>query len=576
MKRGPRVAAALILIGGVALVLRLIGLQFGLPAVYNPDEIAIVARALTFAKGTLNPENFLYPTFFFYVLFAWLAAYLGFVWVTGRVSSIAELPQQYFANPTGIYTAGRALGAVTGTATALLLYRLGARLTDSRAALAAATFLAVAPLHVRDSHYVKHDVPATLTIVLAYLAMSRVWPCAAPSGPRTRDSVLAGSACGVAFATHYYCIFLVVPLLWVVVQGWRHAGWGAIVRQTVIAGAASAAVFVLLSPFVLLEPLTAWRDVTANRRIVVDRAVESGAFAPFRRYLEILWSDSLGLPVVLSAAGGLILMIVRAPKVAVLLLAFPLPFLLFISNTFPASRYLNPVLPFAALFAGWGISRTASAMRAPGWVFAVAVIAIAAPGAIESVRSDLFFRHADTRTVALGFVESTIPPGATIAIQPQSVPLTPARESLVEALERNLGSAESASTKFQLQLAQNPYPAPAYRLIFLGRGLDPEKLYVDYRELGGTRELQALRELGVQYVVIKRYNRPDPGTLPFLTALTRGGRRIATFSPYRPGAAEVEQARIEPFLHNTDARIDDALERPGPVVEIWQLDLSGS
>ncbi|HEV3484882.1 MAG TPA: hypothetical protein VG106_05710, partial [Vicinamibacterales bacterium] len=105
---------------------------------------------------------------------------------------------------------------------------------------------------------------------------------------------------------------------------------------------------------------------------------------------------------------------------------------------------------------------------------------------------------------------------------------------------------------------------------------DPEKRYVDYPELGGTRELQAFRELRVEYVVIKRYNRPDPGTLPFLTALTRGGRRIATFSPYRPGIAEVEQARIEPFLHNTDARIDDALERPGPVVEIWQLDLSGS
>jgi hypothetical protein len=26
------------------------------------------------------------------------------------------------------------------------------------------------------------------------------------------------------------------------------------------------------------------------------------------------------------------------------------------------------------------------------------------------------------------------------------------------------------------------------------------------------------------------------------------------------------------FLHNTDTRIDDALERPGPRLEIWQLD----
>ena len=35
--------------------------------------------------------------------------------------------------------------------------------------------LAVAPLHVLNSHYVKHDVPVTLLIVLAYLAYDRLW-----------------------------------------------------------------------------------------------------------------------------------------------------------------------------------------------------------------------------------------------------------------------------------------------------------------------------------------------------------------------------------------------------------------
>ena len=84
--------AARLICPGVALVLRLIGLQFGLPAVYNPDEVAIMARALAFAKGTLNPHNFLYPTFYFYVLFAWVGVYLAVVWVTGRVASLARLP----------------------------------------------------------------------------------------------------------------------------------------------------------------------------------------------------------------------------------------------------------------------------------------------------------------------------------------------------------------------------------------------------------------------------------------------------------------------------------------------------
>ena len=90
--------------------------------------------------------------------------------------------------------------------------------------------------------------------------------------------------------------------------------------------------------------------------------------------------------------------------------------------------------------------------------------------------------------------------------------------------------------------------------------------------LGATWKLV----LGVVFVVVKRYNNPDPETLPFLTALAREGRRIAAFSPYRPGISEAEQARIDPFLHDTDTRIDDALERPGPPLEIWQLDGPGS
>ena len=58
----------------LAAALRAYGLDFGLPAVYNMDEVAITSRALGFAKGDLNPHNFLYPTFFFYVLFGWLGA----------------------------------------------------------------------------------------------------------------------------------------------------------------------------------------------------------------------------------------------------------------------------------------------------------------------------------------------------------------------------------------------------------------------------------------------------------------------------------------------------------------------
>jgi hypothetical protein len=288
--------------------------------------------------------------------------------------------------------------------------------------------------------------------------------------------------------------------------------------------------------------------------------------------------DALGQPIALLALLGVVWMAAAAPARALLLLAFPVPFLLFIANTAPASRYLNPVLPFLTIFAAWGLGRlTATLARNHALVYWAAVGLAATPAVLSSVESDRFFRQDDTRTLAERFIESTLPSGATILTQPYSAVLTPSRESLIEALAHNLGSAEAASTKFQLQLGLSPYPLPAYRLIYLGRGgLDADKIYVDPAALGAADGLEPLRRLGVQYVLIKRYNRPDPETLPFLTVLAREGRRIAEFSPYRPGISEAEQARVDPFLHNTDARIEDALERPGPPLEIWQLNAPGT
>ena len=126
-------------------------------------------------------------------------------------------------------------------------------------------------------------------------------------------------------------------------------------------------------------------------------------------------------------------------------------------------------------------------------------------------------------------------------------------------------------TKTALQIARDPYPAPAYRIIYLGRGMDADKLYLPHEVLQAD-PLRALRAEHVAFLVLKRYNDEAPAMLPLTAALAREGRRLAVFSPYRADAA----TRPEPFLHNTDARITSALERSGPVVEIWILNAPGS
>ncbi len=561
----------------VALTLRVVGIQYGLPAVYNPDEVSIMARALAFAKGSLNPHNFLYPTFYFYVLFAWVGGYLAFAYISGRAASIEALQRLYFTDPTGLYTAGRALGAASGAATVLLVYGVAKRLVNNRAGVAAAAFMAVAPLSVRDSHYVKHDVFATMLVVAAYGAIVRIWPSPGAAAPGRGSVLLAAAACGAAFSTHYYCVFLALPLSWAILQAWRSSGWTTVGRMLMLAGVCAAAIFIALSPFLAVEPLTAWRDITANRAIVVDRAVANGAFAPAVRYLRMLWEDSIGPPVVALGGIGALWMLAVAPARSILLLAFPLPFFAFISNTVPASRYLNPMLPFVAVFAAWTLTSVADQLRVKAWLFWSAVVVCVLPALAASVRADMFFRQADTRTLAREYIERTIPPGSTVLVQPYSAPLIQSREALADALTHHLGSTAAASAKFQLQLSLDPYPAPAYNLVYLGRGgLDVDKIYVDPARLGGGDGLSELRRLRVAFVVLKGYNSSDHEIASFAGALAREARRIAVFSPYRRSANESDRARVDPFLHNTDTRIDDALERPGPPLEIWQLDDPGS
>ena len=266
------------------------------------------------------------------------------------------------------------------------LHRLAARLTDHRTALAAAVFLAVAPLHVRDSHYVKHDVPATLAIVLAYLAMARVWPCARADGRPQRDTLLAGAALRRRVLD---ALLLRVPGhparardrpgLEVARRARRAFGiWRS-------AAAASLVVFFALSPFLLVEPLTA---MARHHRQPADRHRSRGdgrRVCACARGISRCCGPTPSASRSRSSASRRVWMLASAPGRARLLLAFPVPFLLFISNTAPASRYLNPVLPFLALFAAWALSRLSAIGRRPAHLLG-ARRAAAAPGASTSIR----------------------------------------------------------------------------------------------------------------------------------------------------------------------------------------------
>ena len=70
----------------------------------------------------------------------------------------------------------------------------------------------------------KHDVPVTLAIVAAMVVLARLARVGEAANavvePPSRDALaVAGAACGVAFSTHYYAIFLALPLVLAIDSG---------------------------------------------------------------------------------------------------------------------------------------------------------------------------------------------------------------------------------------------------------------------------------------------------------------------------------------------------------------------
>ena len=315
-----------------ALVLRIIGLHYGLPAVYNPDEVAIMARALASrrARSTRTTSSIRRSTST--SCLPGSASIWRFVDLTGRVASLAELQKLYFTNPTGIYTAGRASARVR-VPRHPALYRLGARLRDQPRASPRRSSWRLHRFMCAIRITSSTTFPRRMPVVVAYLAIVRIWPAARAASRSARDTASRGAACGVAFSTHYYCVFLALPADWAVVQAWRRrAGW--LSSATGVAAAVASAIVFFCAVAVHRRGTTDRAGATSPP---IARSSWTAPSLPGRSLRAAIRRTCCGATRWVSrsfslALAGVLWMLVVAPARAVLLLAFPVPFFAFISQ----------------------------------------------------------------------------------------------------------------------------------------------------------------------------------------------------------------------------------------------------
>jgi 4-amino-4-deoxy-L-arabinose transferase-like glycosyltransferase len=355
----------------VALGLRVVGLQYGLPfgTILNPDEQSIVPRAWRMVHGFgLDPHWFDYPTLVLYVL----------------------APFQAWDGSPSILTA-RIVVVVFGLAAVAAAWWLGRLAYGGVAAAIAGAFVAVTTTSVAYSHMAVTDVPlmAGIAAALALMVSGRLcW---------------AGAVAGLAVSAKYPGVFLLVPL---VVAGWGR--W----RRLAAAIGLGIATFLATSPYVLVHPALAWDDATRVQRLARDGwlGFENDSFALFS-FSGRLW-HTLG-PALLVGVAGVVVALVRRTKTDLILVSFVLVYLVdLLTIRAHFDRYLLPLVPVVGALAG--------RLRplAP-----VTLLLLVVP-LTYSIRDDISLTKTDTRIVAARWIAGHVPPGSTIAAE-SSTPSLP-------------------------------------------------------------------------------------------------------------------------------------------------------
>lgn len=514
----------------LALALRLSGLGWGLPWAFHPDEIFYVDQALDILKfGDLDPKYFKNPSLLTYLI-------AGELLVTRALGPLAGPLAPGAAGST--YLLARLNGALFGTATVALLVPLGALLFSRRAGLLAGLLLAVAFIHVRDSHYGVNDVPGTFLLTLSLYAAAR-----ALGGAERRWLLLAGLAGGLATSTKYNMGFFFVPILAVGLLRWRRtkAGRTGLLLTLVLAGGAGAAGYLAGTPFTLFDFPRFWADFQVQYGYGNQRWLGQPLAPVPLLYLTSLLQGFGALPL---AAGliGLAQALRRQRAAAILLLAFPLVYLAFLVPKqlfFP--RFVIPLLPNLCLLAAYGLPAVGARLKTRAALGLLVGLTVAQPLALSLVHNRLLFQ-ADTRVLANEWIQANLPRGSRLKIEDYSL-----RDLSTQARTYTPNTADLKIERFE-----------------------------------GSPEAEQARyfaERNVQYVVTSSFTYERYLLDPPLPGQQESGARYQRLHRSLEQRTELV-ARFSPGFGNAELpyRLDDVLtpfwsieqyERPGPTIRIY-------
>jgi 4-amino-4-deoxy-L-arabinose transferase-like glycosyltransferase len=401
-----RRTACLLAVLGLALILRVLGLDWGLPGRpdMHPDEHDyVVSRALGLSLTNLDPGWYNYPAFLMYLI-------AGTRKLLVALSLIGGAEWQ-------AYLIGRIWAALFSTATVWAVYRLARELRASGvAALLAALWTAWLPQAVWDAHAATTDSLMTFWILMTLWSAVKV----ARAG-RIRDYALGGMCLGLAAGSKYTAAMAVVALLAGAACSRRPLR--EFLPRLALAGVLSLVFAFAVMPFSFIHLPKLLAAMSYEHRHTVGHHSGFSLPAPGWQYHHYIyqmfaaWPFSFGIALYACVVPAMLWTALRANRLTFPLLAFAAVFFGVTGSwNFTPLRYYLPLVVLGCLFTGlWMASMLESASPSVRRVGSALFSAALVYTAIFTIQTDLRYTR-ETRDVAGRWLDENLRSGGTLVL----------------------------------------------------------------------------------------------------------------------------------------------------------------
>jgi Dolichyl-phosphate-mannose-protein mannosyltransferase len=395
---------------------------------HDQDEAAFVRPAVHIAAtGDLNPHWFGHPGSTVIYPLALFFRVWDLLFHHGPLfASDSALTLRLYRHPTEFYLIGRFWSVALAIGALPLVFLIGRRVFDTRAALVATAIWAVLPFPVFHAQIVRTDSAAVFFGLLA------LWLCLRLlDEPRTRVCVLGGVGVGLAVASRYFMVALVPCLVMAAVIPHRRAPRAAL-RSGAVAVASAVGGFMISTPFFVLDPHAVVESLRAENAAPSRGSGGLSHLGNLRWYLGTAIPDSFTWPLVVLAAVGVVMVMRRRRVPQLLLLVFCASFLVVIcASQVHQRQWVIQLLPVLTLLAAFAVVAITDTLLAPinralriRILTPVALVAITAVLVLEPViklaRADA---DASTGRAASDWIVNHIPPGSRLIEDSINVPL---------------------------------------------------------------------------------------------------------------------------------------------------------